>query len=410
MRLLRLGLLFSVSCEVLFGQIYRAELPHLTALDLGGHIAFLNPKPQPGLKLPNVPENPRFFSIGVVVMVVSTLTGDSIYIDQNRNNNLGDDGPPLFFHRDSNKIVFGFCPKDPLDTLIYCLARRPELPDTILKRIFDSEGNLAQSLTKFWITMRYGPDFTGKEGTFYFDDWLNTKRGTIAIDNRSYDVGVTLALAHDPDFGNPENTLLIDLNRDHIFDFLTGNEAFKLKDVFFLGGKNLRVRSIDTRGTYLELETTDLPTTSHYLNERTDQIASSGQFASVDPSIWNLHFTTLDGNAIKLSDYRGRFLLLNFWGEWCQPCIQEIPDLVEANKTLKSVGLSILGLIKIVDRKKAERLISAKGINWPQVSLTKELEEKFMVQSYPTNVLILPNGTAVRTLSVNMEFLRRHLP
>lgn len=52
----------------------------------------------------------------------------------------------------------------------------------------------------------------------------------------------------------------------------------------------------------------------------------------------------LDGTPVRLSDYRGKVVLLNFWATWCPPCRKEIPHFVNLQEELKEKGLVVLGL------------------------------------------------------------------
>ena len=58
----------------------------------------------------------------------------------------------------------------------------------------------------------------------------------------------------------------------------------------------------------------------------------------------DVQFTKLDGSALKLSDLRGRVVLLNFWATWCIPCRSEIPTLSAMQKDFEGRGLSIIGV------------------------------------------------------------------
>lgn len=53
---------------------------------------------------------------------------------------------------------------------------------------------------------------------------------------------------------------------------------------------------------------------------------------------------TLDGRTIKLSAYKGKVLVLDFWATWCPPCRQEIPQLVRIANQLRSKGVEVVGL------------------------------------------------------------------
>lgn len=52
----------------------------------------------------------------------------------------------------------------------------------------------------------------------------------------------------------------------------------------------------------------------------------------------------LDGQVVKLSDYHGKVVLLNFWGTWCEPCKQETPALQSAYSKLQDAGLVVVGV------------------------------------------------------------------
>ena len=52
----------------------------------------------------------------------------------------------------------------------------------------------------------------------------------------------------------------------------------------------------------------------------------------------------LEGNRVQLADYRGKVVLLNFWGTWCGPCRKEIPDFIELVDKYQESGLEIIGI------------------------------------------------------------------
>ena len=58
--------------------------------------------------------------------------------------------------------------------------------------------------------------------------------------------------------------------------------------------------------------------------------------------LWELK--DLDGKTVKLSDFKGKVVLLNFWATWCPPCRQEIPDLVALQNQYKDQGLVVIGV------------------------------------------------------------------
>jgi len=112
----------------------------------------------------------------------------------------------------------------------------------------------------------------------------------------------------------------------------------------------------------------------------------------------------LDGNIIKLSDYKGKIIFLNFWATWCPPCIEEMPFLQEIYDEYKDQDVIILAVNSTsvelrggTDSQKAEsqtrKFIKEKGYTFP-VLLDKEDEawSIYMQRGIPTNYIIDKKG------------------
>jgi len=107
------------------------------------------------------------------------------------------------------------------------------------------------------------------------------------------------------------------------------------------------------------------------------------------------------GLPIKLSSFRGKYVLIDFWASWCGPCRLENPNLVRAYNKYKGKKFTILGVSLDPEEKKVDWLtvIQFDGLTWPQVSDLKYWNNAaaalYFVRSIPQNFLIDPTGKIV---------------
>jgi thiol-disulfide isomerase/thioredoxin len=72
--------------------------------------------------------------------------------------------------------------------------------------------------------------------------------------------------------------------------------------------------------------------------------ASAPSSGTIDSAIWNLAMQNPQGGTLRLADYRGRWLLVNFWATWCPPCIREMPILESFYKANVGKNWQLVGI------------------------------------------------------------------
>ena len=100
------------------------------------------------------------------------------------------------------------------------------------------------------------------------------------------------------------------------------------------------------------------------------------------------------GRVFRLSDHRGKVVLINFWATWCPPCRAEIPDLIKLQRQYRANGLQIIGVTYPPQRLSQVRTFARKlNVNYPLALGTKETKRLFTSsETLPMTVIIDRNG------------------
>ncbi len=134
------------------------------------------------------------------------------------------------------------------------------------------------------------------------------------------------------------------------------------------------------------------------LTDRDNTLPSVGEVSRPAP---DFTLSTLDGGTISLSDYRGKVVLVNFWGTWCEPCKRETPALEAAYQAMQDDGLVIIGinltddeLIQGNAEADIQAFVDQYRVTYP-IALDRDgtVLQDFRVYPLPTSFFVDPEGT-----------------
>ena len=115
----------------------------------------------------------------------------------------------------------------------------------------------------------------------------------------------------------------------------------------------------------------------------------------INDSIFAFPGLTQYGDTFHLNEFKGKWILMDFWASWCAPCRKLSPRLIELHKKYQYKGLNIVGIaVEKNSVKWRDAIQKDQTGNWPQI-LDSNFANTFNVTSLPSLILIDPNGKIV---------------
>lgn len=116
----------------------------------------------------------------------------------------------------------------------------------------------------------------------------------------------------------------------------------------------------------------------------------------------------LEGGSARLSDYRGKLVVLNLWATWCEPCRREMPNLQQLSDALDPQRFAVVGLAADEDAHLVREYLLDKQVTFPNYIDTAQQvsREQFGVQLFPYTLLISPDGHFIQRFAGPREWHR----
>jgi peroxiredoxin len=224
------------------------------------------------------------------------------------------------------------------------------------------------------------------------------RRGRVTIAGKERTIAlVPTSLSGQAPFTQPGSALIIDLNGDgklngHPFK---STERFRLGAPFMIGQEAYQARDVACDGRRLILARIDPALAALSRKSGPGPAPTPGQMAP------EFALPTVEGDTLRLSDYRGKVVLLDFWATWCGPCRGELPHVRSAFERYHDRGFEIVGVSLDVSVDQLKRFTASNGMPWPQIFQGKgtmtPLKESYGVRSIPSTFLVDREGRVAAT-------------
>jgi thiol-disulfide isomerase/thioredoxin len=132
-------------------------------------------------------------------------------------------------------------------------------------------------------------------------------------------------------------------------------------------------------------------------------------------AVTDAEFVDLSGKKVQLSDYRGKWVIVNYWATWCPPCVHEIPELAAFHEAHAGKDAVVLGINhEDGDSASIKKFVDGYLVGYPVLRSNEQLSNRTpfgSLKGLPTTFMITPEGelVAARTGIVDQKSLEKFI-
>lgn len=104
---------------------------------------------------------------------------------------------------------------------------------------------------------------------------------------------------------------------------------------------------------------------------------------------------SLDGDTVRLSQFKGKYVFIDFWGSWCSPCMGELPNVQNLATNIPADKLVVIGIVCRDKEERARKAIENQQLTYINAMADEKVQDDFGVSSYPTTLLVDKDGRIV---------------
>lgn len=132
------------------------------------------------------------------------------------------------------------------------------------------------------------------------------------------------------------------------------------------------------------------------LRQKEEELLQKSYRPTVEQTLPDFAFRTLDGRELKLSQLRGKVVLVNFWATWCPPCKEEMPIFEREYRRCKDKGFEVLAVNMDSSEGALERFLKENNFSFRVVRTSEEVERELKLMGFPTSYLLDREGRVYR--------------